>query len=47
MNDETKISGTKTVKDWKNLREKIKEKSNDDELWKQAYCTSPLLLGLI
>jgi hypothetical protein len=37
MNDLTKISGNNTVKDWKNLREKIRANPDEKALWKQAY----------
>jgi len=36
MNDNTKIAGNKSVKDWKILRNKLRE-SLDTSLWQEAY----------
>lgn len=36
MDDSTRIAGYKTIKDWKNIREKIR-KSSDDKNWEEAF----------
>jgi len=37
MNDSIKIAGNKTVLEWKNLRNKLRAKPNDTNLWNEAY----------
>ena len=38
MNDKIKIAGKKTVLDWKNLRDRIRQNPNNTDIWSEAYC---------